>query len=109
MSLGKVSSTGTDYDSDQSCMDDSDDHTGGNDLCQISCVGCPQGGTYAEKQRVMHAGGDFIDRMTTLGKNLKGDKDLVVPPVVSSNEIIVIKHGKGMSAEAIFEDSAKQL
>jgi len=104
MSLSEESFTETDYE----CCSDYDD-TLSNEQRQPSSVRCPQGGTDAELQRVMHAGGDFIDRPVTLGKNMKGDRDLYVSPVISSGEIVVIKPGKGKSAEAAFESSAKQL
>lgn len=110
MSFSEASFTETDYDSDESCTN-YDYDTAGNDSEQsrILHVRCPRGGSDAELQKVINAGGDFIDRKTTLGRNMKGDKDLEVLPIESSEEIVVVKPGRSRISEAIFEESAKQL
>ena len=72
-------------------------------------TGCPVGGSEAECRRVLSSGGVCISRPYTLGKNIAGTEDLVVPGMAPGEEVIAVRKGRHGSLAAAAAAAAKDL
>jgi hypothetical protein len=71
--------------------------------------GCPEGGSSAEYDRVMATGGDFITRECSLGKNVEGTRELLVPAMVAGEELISVARGRHESLAKAMVAAGKEL
>jgi hypothetical protein len=71
--------------------------------------GCPKGGSDAEYSRVIASGGRFIDQAGILGRNVEGNKDIIVPPMAPGERLVSVNPGKSASTSAALIGAAKEL
>ena len=69
--------------------------------------GCPVGGSEAEYDRVLAGGGDFISVECSLGSNVAGTRELIVPPMAAGERLIVTPWGRHECLAAAMLASAK--
>ena len=70
---------------------------------------CPRGGSAGEYERVVAGGGAFISQETSLGKNVEGTRELLVPPMGPGERLIVTAGGQAQSMGARLLASAKTI
>jgi hypothetical protein len=83
-----------------------------SDQLYRSCIrvrGCPEGGSAAECERVVSIGGDYISRECSLGKNVEGTQELVVPAMAAGEKLIAVPRGRHESVGSAASASAKEL
>lgn len=72
-------------------------------------TGCPVGGSEAECRRVLSSGGVCIAQPYTLGKNIAGTDELVVPGIAPGEELVVVRKGRHGSLTTAAAAAAKDL